>query len=696
MKKSFLILFVAICFFGLIFDSAFCGTINNPMAEDFDGGGYKIFNISDLITSGPWVDARLYSSGVLDHNVIQAAINAIGISRKTLLIAGGSWDISGSLTIPSNINLRFEKGSFFNVVSGVTVDIRGNIDAGLYQIFAGNGNIELAHLVEAAIAPYVYPQWWGAVAGDTNEPAVMTQNTFALNQAIEYGKTFLSAGVYKVNGNIGNLYYGTIKGVSSSKTVIKSADTGLTIMGITGDGVVSDIAFDGGGRAINISTGNTDSISIKIENCKFENQYAASITDDGDSASTLTIIDNCKFVTSVSGYAIDMGSQTGVRLNDCFIHVLSNTAIKNRDNNMYITGLLGVSSNSTQNSCWIENSDGFNGSYLSIKGSRFEGKDGDGGRCLIKNYAEGKYATYEPFQVIVENSKIFVNNDHAFKFFGLPNKVVFKDNGPYSLSAGKGIYLDSGISSGSILNFPTYGYFENGDKLPIFGTEELTQLVSTKDYTNLSFSVTPLTTDMIFSKGIGDDIGSWGGGATATVTSVTFPYNGIAGRKCDATADGQYLYLIYEVPSTLFSENTLYVGMIDVINNSKNPKVIQVFLGDAKKEYVIGRGLHILSVPYFWSTGKSTAAKFAISNLLTGDSLQFGRYRIFKGNNTQKTVNTIIYGSVSSSVPNSSYIKFYKGDRLIHMDADVGGYIGRQCVTAGNPGVWNSFGVIVP
>jgi hypothetical protein len=115
----------------------------------------------------PWIDARDYHVGGYndyDDAAITAALSAAGSSERTVLLAAGLWKISNSLTIPSNITLKFEHGAILNISAATTVTINGPIEASVSQIFLGAGKVNFGSKVKEA-----YPQWWGAVgtADDT-------------------------------------------------------------------------------------------------------------------------------------------------------------------------------------------------------------------------------------------------------------------------------------------------------------------------------------------------------------------------------------------------------------------------------------------------------------------------------------------------------------------------------------------------
>jgi hypothetical protein len=102
------------------------------------------------------LDVRNYGSG-LNYATLTAALTAIGSKSATLFIAAGVWKIDNDIIFPANLTLKFERGAIFVISHNVKVVINCEIDAGPYQIFGGNGMV-----TGNIIAPYIYPQWWGA------------------------------------------------------------------------------------------------------------------------------------------------------------------------------------------------------------------------------------------------------------------------------------------------------------------------------------------------------------------------------------------------------------------------------------------------------------------------------------------------------------------------------------------------------
>ena len=140
----------------------------------------KVSSIDILkINNIGWYDARKYATDSLRRkNGLAGAMNEIGSANKTVLVTNQQ-DIPASITVPSNITLQFLQGGILNIDSGKTVTINGHVEAGLYQIFEGDGSVSFG----SGSVKEVYSQWWGAKGdGATDDaPAIQAAVTSLTN-----------------------------------------------------------------------------------------------------------------------------------------------------------------------------------------------------------------------------------------------------------------------------------------------------------------------------------------------------------------------------------------------------------------------------------------------------------------------------------------------------------------------------------
>jgi hypothetical protein len=138
----------------------------------------------DLVTSnGPIYDARAYGS-TLDEVTLAAAIAEIGSDERSLLITAGTWLLANSISIPANVELVFANGAILSIATAKTLAIAGGVKAEMdQQIFAGAGTVTLSrHKVRTC-----YPQWWGAKGDYVDDANPGTDDTVAIQAAIDSG-----------------------------------------------------------------------------------------------------------------------------------------------------------------------------------------------------------------------------------------------------------------------------------------------------------------------------------------------------------------------------------------------------------------------------------------------------------------------------------------------------------------------------
>jgi hypothetical protein len=130
---------------------------------------------------------------VLDEADLRAKLAAIGASNASLVIAT-TIPIAADLAIPSNVALSFKRAGQLQPAVGTTLTINGAIDAGLWQIFGGEGTVAIGYRL------LVNARWFGAT-GDG-----VTDDTAALQRAVDAGDVFIPNGDYLVSDT---LLYGT-------------------------------------------------------------------------------------------------------------------------------------------------------------------------------------------------------------------------------------------------------------------------------------------------------------------------------------------------------------------------------------------------------------------------------------------------------------------------------------------------------
>ncbi|MBR7141963.1 MAG: hypothetical protein IKD06_00315 [Clostridia bacterium] len=107
---------------------------------------------------------------------LQEAVNKLGTKKAVLNVKAGTYALSGKVTVPANVTLRFATGAKLLLQEGAELNLNGaGVLAAPYQIFSGNGKV-------SGTSPSVaVPQWFGAAFNGTDESAAMqkTVDVFA-------------------------------------------------------------------------------------------------------------------------------------------------------------------------------------------------------------------------------------------------------------------------------------------------------------------------------------------------------------------------------------------------------------------------------------------------------------------------------------------------------------------------------------
>jgi hypothetical protein len=115
---------------------------------------------------------------------VKAYIDAIGADSATLCFRHNSgsatttYTFSTDETIPSNIKVVIEKGAILSIAGANTLTINGAFDAGLYQVFSGDGTVGFGDNIDE-----VFLEWWVI-----NTTPGTTPMTSAFTSALATGK----------------------------------------------------------------------------------------------------------------------------------------------------------------------------------------------------------------------------------------------------------------------------------------------------------------------------------------------------------------------------------------------------------------------------------------------------------------------------------------------------------------------------
>lgn len=230
--------------------------VGAPVTQNSNGDDGSRATLSELMTTGPWIDVRAYPS-------INAAVTAIG-NTKTTLVVPNTQTLTGDLIIPATLSLKILNGGSIVKTGTHTLNINGPFEAGLYQVFTGfsagktifqsaggvgraTGEAQLtAGEIRFGVGAVkeVYPEWWG-VNGIDDQPALMKACSSIPSGVVQLtNKTYLTKSTLYVPSNI------TLRGVGMRQrmgSTIKGSHTGAAVVSLKGSVAVSlrDLNLEG-------------------------------------------------------------------------------------------------------------------------------------------------------------------------------------------------------------------------------------------------------------------------------------------------------------------------------------------------------------------------------------------------------------------------------------------------------------------
>jgi len=174
--------------------------------------GQRIFDV----TTYPF---NVKHNGVTTDTVgLKKARDSAAIHSGTLYFPQGNYS-AGTLIIPSNVEMCLDRGAIINS----DIIVKGNINAGLYQIFSGTPNLDSAKILT------VFPQWFGAHGDSIHDDTSPLQKCLNIKQDV-----FISQGIYFVTSlYLVNAEQRNIYGTGGNSKIIFTTNTSKFQIGDT-------------------------------------------------------------------------------------------------------------------------------------------------------------------------------------------------------------------------------------------------------------------------------------------------------------------------------------------------------------------------------------------------------------------------------------------------------------------------------
>ena len=685
-------------------------TVNLSMLA---GAGAQFFDNSGVILSGGLV--YTYAAGTTTpQTTYTTSAGNVAHTNPIVLNSAGRVASGGEIWLTDAVAYKFVLETSTAVTIATYDNVTGN-SSGIYAAFAASSGSSLVGFIQAgtgAVATTVQAKLresvsvkdFGAVGdGITDDTdafrlayqAIVSLRKSSQSTVFDYTSPylFIPYGKYVISGSITEA-----TGASNSATELTVVGESSILLGGAGtfnffefrfNCDITGVAFQGGGRAFYIQSGNADSAKFNINDCTFQNQTVECFGDDAASASSIVNIIGCKIYQVNGGTNYPrMGTFSVDQLNmeNNWVYYggtgspfYTNCNTFNFVNNLCVPNYLLASS--TQRS-WF-----YNSSSINLEGNRF---GAEAGGCTIVEH-EGDYSAGTVEMLFsVTNNKIYSANAPAFKFYRLPSSILISGNSGYDLTPGI-VEWGSGITEAAIAASMARGQIVVTD----ITTREYQFTGATPMFNALgsaqqSFLPIPAISDLIISANtdlgasnrIASSSGSVfydiGGGRTGrlfqgpTDTLLNFYVNPTGQAEIEAAvAEGEWFTIIY------------YALVL-----SDTPVSGYAKIGDKKVPVLVNPGTNILSYQLCRMVGQTSTVDMTFG-IKSADEFVIGPLRVFKGNYTQQEKQIKMSGSAA---PTTGI--FFVGEQLVYDTPTAGGFSGVVCTTTGTPGTWKTFGAI--
>lgn len=468
-------------------------------------------SLSDKSTKNYYnaLEEGLICDGITDdYTEFLNLLTKIGADNVTIEFPVGTYKFSNDLIVGDNINLKMGNGAMLSVDRGNTLTINGGIEAGLQQIFTGDGSVGGNPKITE-----VYPEWFGAKGDDS------TDCSKAFNDAFKFFNVLkVPEGKYLML-NVFTPANSTIRGISKDKSVLgiytKGAIEYNSVLNFSNDNInVSDLTFDmlvDGKMYGDLNSGYLcsfirDAENVRLKNIRFQNN-GSNCVNLGNSS--YLYFDDCEFInvdTGINSGSTPSSVDSFIYINNCTFdgYTTSEPLGFTNSNNIYISN------------CDARNKELGNGFQFAGCENVFVDK------CVFDNLGAGVYVGWDKVtgnfskHITITNNRFINSKFREINIVENTQNVVI-DNNVFKKETSDSTVCVYIVSSSviSIENNKFYNYFDN--TIYVMGDDyNVGNILISKNHfypqgankTSMLFYLTTLTSQVIIEKNYFYDFGS--------------------------------------------------------------------------------------------------------------------------------------------------------------------------------------------
>jgi len=524
------------------------------------------------------------------------------------------------------------------------------------------------------------------------QAAVQTATGTVTNASTKY-RIFYPKGIYKVSGTINT---SGSEGSFGDRAIIQ-ATAGTNVFLSSGyQDTFYNLVIVGGAKAISFATGNTDTCTVSIDRCEFQQQTTSVFNTDSNSNSTLINITNCKINNTnagcvvgnfITGDKVVFGPGNWVEVGSTVVFQIGTVGNLSTGCTLVLDNLFGVPYSTL--GTWVVVSE--NSSLYCVNSCRFGGESVSGQTTIVKTYQVASSTL--PSALVVTDCVTF-SSGATIQFYGIPNVTVFRNNVGCTVP-NNGFYFDSSITSANLAALQEYDSLWDVDsngcsQFKLSGANGIAMDFAYSTTQQRVNAVTITTSDKILQ--IPMNSGAFGPSNTTvgcTVANSTNTFGAFAFQVTSSSTPTTDIFQQQFTTALSGLSTGRYTAVFDVENVTGYPLIVYMQAGEANNRAVILKGKNVLSFPFYWDTSYTQNVSIGLFNFyLAGQVVKVSSFRLFAGNITLNTQNTTMYGTAAPS----GSLQAEVADRVIQQVPAVGSPKAWVCTVKGVPGTWVSEG----